>query len=251
MPTLCLTRRKTQLELLALLCDGRRRAVVIPPAVSAASGEVATRFLALESDGVLLEWPLSKVDDTVIVDATVTVLFDHDAQPYAFRTETYGRVWWTCPQRGAIAAWKLRLPLRIEERPPRRHSRVPLAELGDVTARFTSVANPTRHFAARLQDLSAGGLQAVAGGGCDVPVRQGESFWVRFHLPGNDAALEFVVRVAHTRGPSRDGTVVFGCTFCPGDDPAPRQQGLERIEQYVARRRAGTEARQPALGRGE
>jgi len=252
MPTLCLTRRKTQLELLARLCDGRCRAVVSPPAASAASGEVATRFLALESDGVLLEWPLSRVDDAVIVDATVTVLFDYDGQAFTFRTETYGRVWWTCPERGPVAAWKLRLPLRIDERSRRRHNRMPFAELDDIAAAFTSVADPTRRFTARLRNFSAGGLEAVAIGGGDVPVQPGGSYWVQFVLPGDDPALEFVVRVAHTHPQPRDGTVVFGCTFCPGDDPALRRRGFERIEQFVSRRRcAETAASQPPSGRGE
>lgn len=252
MPTLCLTRRKTQLELLAQLCQERRRADIVPPATAASSDAIPARFLALESDGVLLEWPPGGVDDALVVDATITALFEHEQRSYAFRTETYGRVRWTCPRRGPVAAWKLRLPLRIDERSPRRHPRLRLRELGPVAARFTSVAEPDRRFAVRLQDLSAGGLQALVSGRPGVAVRPGELYWTQFALPGEDDVIEFVVRVAHTRVNPQDGALVFGCTFCPGDDPTPRRRQLERIERYVSRRREAGRDRPASLsGRGE
>ncbi len=252
MPTLCLTRRKTQLELLAQLCQERHRVDIVPPATAPTSDAIPARFLALESDGVLLEWPPGGVDDALVVDATITALFEHEQRSYAFRTETYGRVRWTCPRRGPVAAWKLRLPLRIDERPPRRHTRLRLSELGAIAARFTSVAEPDRRFAVRLQDLSAGGLQAVVSGRPGVAVRPGELYWTQFALPGEDDVLEFVVRVAHTRVSPQDGALVFGCTFCPGDDPTPRRRQLERIERYVSRRREAGHDRPASLsGRGE
>jgi len=229
MTTQCLTRRKTQLELLALLCAQRRRACVVLPD----GGEANTRFLALEADGVLLEWPLNGVEAAAAGGATVTVLFEQGDCGYRFRTETTGRVWWQDARRGQVAAWRLRLPLRIEPRRARRHLRLSLAGLPPVFGRFSSATDPLRAFTVQLRNLSPGGLQGSTDSAAAGILHPGDLFWVEMDLPDQCERCVFLARIAHAQREPRRGVTVFGCTFCGGEDPLAHEESLARVERFL------------------
>ncbi len=234
MPGLCLTRRRTQLDLLAGACDARQRAQVRHAGTP--DQPLETRLLALQPDGLLVEWPVGSVTPAELSGIPVDVHFEHLGQAYAFRSATRGRVWWHCPRRAQIAAWKLNVPLRIEARRARRNLRLSLHGL-PVEVRFTRVADSRTTFQAQLRWLSGGGLCATAGGP-PAGGRLGELYWARFGLPGEAQRYEFVVRVAHLR-PSPRGTAL-GCKYCAADEPSLRAHQLERLEQYLTTRRPAT-----------
>ncbi len=229
MATLCLTSRKTQLELLGEVCTQRRRACVLLPDDS----ETNTRFLALEADGVLLEWPLSGVEPRAANGTTVTVLFEHQDHGYRFRTETTGRVWWQDMRRGQVAAWRLRLPLRIELRQPRRHIRLSLAGLPPICGRLRSATDPQRAFTVQLRNLSRGGMQGSASSLEVGSLRSGELFWVELDLPSPCERCELLARIAHAQTDAQRGITVFGCTFCGGEDPLAHEEQLARVERFL------------------
>jgi hypothetical protein len=193
----------------------------------------------LHPDGVLLEWPAQGSDLIPISGAPVDVSFEHHAEPFGFRTETRGRMWWSTGAQRQIAAWKLALPLCVESRQPRRHYRVSLAGLPLVTAHCTSVAHAQHTFTALVRNLSVGGLRATATLETGVRLKAGELFWVQFTLPGHQAKFEFVVCVTHVRIIGRQNLVVFGALFCPSEDHSEHHEKLHRIEQFVARHAAG------------
>lgn len=236
METLSLTRRKSQLDLLAQACEGRYSARVALSARSTETTHILTRFLALEPGGVLLEWPPQAIGAMAVSGAPVTVFFDHQAQCFSFRAGTRGRAWWCSAARGQVAAWKLGLPLRIDTRRQRESYRISLADIGPVAARCTSVIDPQRSFPVRLRNISTGGISATTALTKVAPVRAGATFWTQFELPGEPGVFEFVVRVAHVHASTPTDTLVLGCAFCPGEAPLPYRAQLKRIGQFVAQR---------------
>jgi hypothetical protein len=248
MDTLTLTRRKSQLELLALACESRYSARVALAERSRGTTHIPTRFLALEPGGVLLEWPPQAIGAHVVSGAAVTVFFDHQDQCLSFRADTRGRAWWCSSSRGQVAAWKLGLPLRIDSRQQRESRRISLTDIGPVPARCTSVTDPQRCFTVRLRNLSIGGLSATAALTRVAPLHAGTMFWTQFELPGEPGGFEFVVRVAHVHSNKPTDTLVLGCAFCPGEDPLPYRTQLARIGDFVARRQ---QARDSSVNRAK
>lgn len=232
MPSMSLARRKSQLELLAQACAQRQPLRVRTRAP--AGPETSTRFLALHPDGVLLEWPAQGSDLIPISGAVVDVRFEHHAEPFGFRTETRGRMWWSTGAQRQIAAWKLALPLCVEARQPRPQYRVTLSDLPPVAACCTSVSHAHRKFNTHLRSLSARGLRATMALGSGTPLEPGELLWVDFTLPGEQGEYEFVACVTHVRRCERHNLVVFGALFCPSEDQSAHYEKLRRIEDFVA-----------------
>ncbi len=233
MATLSLTRRKTQLELLAQASAGRTPVRVVLVLETAGTCDARTCLLSLEPDGMLLDWPAEGPGGIPADGATVDVFFEHDGQAYGFRTRTSGQVLWSYPRRGQVPAWKLDLPLRITSRQEREHYRVSLADVGPIEGRFTSVTTPEHSFAVHLHNLSAGGLSATAVRDEARDGQPGNLFWADFELPGDSERLEFVVRVAHSLEDAGNDTVSLGCMFCPSEDPTPHRGQLRRVERFV------------------
>jgi c-di-GMP-binding flagellar brake protein YcgR len=231
-----LTRRKAQLELLAQACQKSHRARVVLAGRASPGPATNTRFLALEPDGVLLQWPADGLNDIPASGATVEVFFEHAGQRYGFRTQTRDRVWRACDREEEGTAWKLALPLRVEYRQQRQHFRVSLADLGPIPADCTSVANEQHSFAGELQSISPGGLRVSAARTDAGALGAGELLWTEFELPGQTGPFEFVVRVAHATLNEESNRVVFGCMFCPGEDCTSHHAQLDRIERFVAQR---------------
>ncbi len=228
--------RRVQLDLLTQACEYRRRARVAISDLAGDPASVNTRFLALEPDALLLEWPRGGGKRIPIQDATVDVFFSHNHKHFTFRTKTQGRTWWRCARRGSVAAWRLAVPLRLEPGQQRAHFRVCLADLDPAKARFFSVSKPDRSFVADVTNLSAGGLGATASTVSAGVPSVGEVFWVSFKLPGDRERLELIVRLVHVRELKPTATVVLGGTFCPGEDPAAYRARLSRIERFVLAR---------------
>lgn len=240
MAALCLTRRKTQLELLAEACRQRHRARVLLPRPAEDEFVANTRFLALTRSTLLLGWPSCALGDDIVRDAPVEVHFEHDKQRFAFRTQSRGCASWRGPQRCQAPAWELNVPLCVERREQRTCRRVSLTEVGEIAARFTSVTNPSCTFTVQLTNVSGGGLGGTAPLPAARSARLGDLFWTDFELPEGSQPLEFIVRLVHAREVARQDKVAIGCTFCPAEDPATRRDQLRRLEQFVARHERAT-----------
>jgi c-di-GMP-binding flagellar brake protein YcgR len=250
MQSLPLTRRKTQLDLLSAACGCRQRAHVAQPATDAAGPTVNTRFLALESDGLLLEWPAGSDASRMVEGETVEVSWEHQGERYTFRTQSIGQVWWNCPRRGDIPVWKLGLPLRVQAKQRRTHCRVSLSDLDPIPVRFTSTADSHAAFVARLVNVSPGGLGALAAADEYPDVSVGDLHWAEFELPGQPGRFEFVVRCVHANALSPGGATVVGCAFCPTDDASAHSRQLERIQDFVLSRQYARRRREHAYCAG-
>lgn len=241
MAALCLTRRKTQLELLADACRQRQRARVLLPRAAEHQLVAHTRFLALTRNALLLEWPDCVPDHEIVRDATLDIHFEHDDQHFAFRTQSHGcACWHDSPRCCRTPVWKLNVPLCVVRREQRAYRRMSLAEVGQVAARFTSVADPSCTFTAQLTDVSGGGLGGTAWLPAARFARPGDLFWTDFELPEDSQTFEFVVRLVHAQEVAPQGNVALGCTFCPAEDPTTQRDQLRRIEQFLARQEGTT-----------
>jgi c-di-GMP-binding flagellar brake protein YcgR len=225
-------RRQSQRDLLTQL-SARRRQVTVSRLTNDSNGSVHTRVLAVERDGVLLEWPHAGLGDIPESGAMVAVQFEHLGERLSFRVPALGRTTWQATGRGPVTAWRLALPIRIEPVQQRRHFRVNLTHRTPLVAQCTSVEDPTRGFAIHVRNLSGGGLCATADRAHVDQVRTGATFWTRFTLPDEPAPLEFVVRVAHTHDSPTENTLVFGGMFCAGDDPRYHRMQMVRIERFL------------------
>ena len=238
-----LTRRAGQLDLLRQLCAKRRQATV-HLVTGDAQVAVHTRFLALEPDALLLEWPHPGLEEIPEGSATVAVQFEQLGERLGFRVPALGRTNWQVAGRGPLPAWKLALPVRIEPVQQRRHFRVNLAHRAPLTAQCTSTDDPGRSFAVRLQNLSSGGLCGTVAHAEAGAVQAGATYWTRFDLPDEPAPVEFVMRVAHSHENPADRTLVFGGMFCAGEDPRYHRAQMHRVERFLT----CPSRRQPSAG---
>ena len=243
MSQLSLTRRRTQLELLSAVCAAHQRAQYVIADSFGSAAARNTRFLALESDSLLLEWPISGTDDLLTPGTLISITFEYEDEPYTFTVRSLERVWWDSPERGATAAWKLAVPLRLESRQRRAYGRVSLSDLAPIPVRFTSTADPQATFVGRLINLSTGGFGAVAPADEDPDVGVGDLHWAAFELPDGNGPCEFVVRCVHANTLEPSGTTVLGCALCPADDGDTHRSQVERIERFVHARHSARQQR--------
>ncbi len=233
---LLVTRRRAQHDLLAKACEHRQRARLVLAGLAVEAPPINTRFLALLSDALLLEWPLGGAKYIPPRDALIDVFFEHAQKRYTFRSTTQGREWWWCERRGGVAAWRLTLPLRVEPGQQRAHYRISLADLDPVRVRFADVSDPARSFVAGVTNLSAGGLGAIASQADAAAVAVNDLLWTTFRLPDDCEIFEFIVRVMHRRDVPHNATTVLGCMFCPGEDPELHRDRIVRVQRFVAAR---------------
>jgi hypothetical protein len=231
MATLLLTRRRTQLALLAQACRERRRARILEPGTAQRGiAPTETRFAALEADAVLMQWPRRVSGRIAHSGATVDVYFHDGDHLLGFRTQTRGRASCVLGSGTHVAAWKLGVPLCVEPREQRHRRRVQLPAQPPTIARCTRVSDGRHSFAARLENLSTGGLQVQAPLTEAAWVRPGEGLWIQFTPPGQSRACDFVVRVVHASPQTGTGTVVLGCRFCPSDDAVEHHRRLACVQ---------------------
>ncbi len=227
-----LTRRKMQLATLAAACRQRRQARVARLS-AAGGGPLALRFLALQPDAVLLQWPPHGTGTIAASGAAVEVRFQDAGRVLGFRTTTRGRVQCARDMGGAIQAWKLALPLCVEPRQPRQHIRATTSAAAPLAVCCTSVTNLGHSLTARLHDLSTGGLRIRAPQHEAQWAQPGEVIWTSIALPDGSGNVEFVARVLHARAGQPDGTVLLGCRFCPRDDSTVHDRQLAQLRQFL------------------
>jgi hypothetical protein len=248
--TSCLaTSRRTQLDLLARVCERNTRACLAMRAADDSVAIVNTRFLALEPNALCLHWPRDERAAGLTPGVTAEVRFTHAGGRYAFKAELRARVWRRVSGKGRVAALMLALPLRVERREQRRSLRTPLTRLSTpLTARLTSVSEPDLGFTLRASDISAAGLGGVSRDPVAGRLKTGGLFWAEFALPDRRDKIEFVVRLAHWRTIRRSGDVrvKLGCGFCPADDPAAYQDNLRRLDRFVAQQQQASPTRTAA-----
>jgi hypothetical protein len=225
-----------QFDLLAEACERQLRARLTWPRQAGGGPAASTRLLGMTRTHLFVSWPSGLASGSSDAGALVEAYFRLRGNWFAFRTKTCGPETWTCPDCGELEAWKLALPTCIERKQQRDHFRVPVTDLGNIAARFTSVDDPASSFTGNLTDVSAGGLAGVAPIDVAERAEPGALFWAEFSLPDNPIAFEFVVRVVRKQPMESQRTVVLGCKFCPGEDPSVFCRQMYLLERFVAER---------------
>lgn len=241
MSLLTLERRRSQIELLADVCERHNSVRIALHRSGARATTFATRLLCVERNALWVECPVGETGQAVHPGRLAEVFFDHEGQRFAFTAQMHGRFERSFDALGERAALKLSFPSRIERRQQRESFRVSLAAVGPVTSRMTSMLVSDRTLECRLLNLSQGGLAALASWDAIDSLTIGEVFWAEFELPGDPETYEFAVRLAHRRqrtdDPSRG---IVGWAFCGGDDQTGKREQLERIRRFVAPPPAGS-----------
>ncbi len=235
MDFLNLTRRRSQLELLQTVADGRQQARVVRPQAGGGT-PIHTRFVALANGGVVLAWPSDGSADRVVEDEPVEMLFEHAGETFSARARSIGRVLWDAVRSAQREAWQLTLPLNVQREQQRAHYRVSLDGSHTLPVRFTSTVDRAGSCEARMTNISAGGLGAVVAPRDAAKVRRGELYWIDLTLPGDGGRIDFVLRVVHDHQIDESHSKIVGCQFCPGEDADRHAACLIRVEQFVARR---------------
>ncbi len=276
MGLLTLTRRRAQLEVLAQACE-RHAAVRVGlprlsraavrahaagektepranrvidagpggPAVSLETAEVQTRLLSLQPDGLLLEWPAQGLGDIPLSGGPVDLNFEHAGEELSGRAETCGRAW-PCGGAGQ-AAWKVRLPLRLERRRAERGFRTCVVP-GRVPARCTPMADDRPSFVAEVRELWPAGMTLEVMQNCPAAIQPGELLWIDVAVPRPGGRFEFVVRVLDVRNPDhlRQRTkrrspapcepveMRIRCAFCGSEDPERQEDALQQLVRQLA-----------------
>ena len=237
MAQLTLTRRNSQLALLARACEhGRPGRVTIRSEVDDAYC-ANTRLLVLARDALFIAWPDQPLTPAERRGAMAEVHFDLDDEHYALVARTCGRRERDINGRGRVATLELSVPLRVERRQRRRDVRMPLNRMQPIEARLTAMLDPDLQVALRLTDLSRGGAAGVTNCPTCSDLRIGNPFWMEFTLPDDPQPFELAVRLVRRRAAQDGAGTILGCGFCPHDDPRAHEQSLDRLEQFVARQR--------------
>ena len=234
MSLLTLARRRTQIELLADVCERHRSARIALRGPGASPTTIETTLLALESDAIWVAWPSGESAQAAQPGCSAEVYFDHQGRKFAFTSRTCGRFQRTFDTLGERAALKLSLPTRIDHRQQRQSCRISLAALAPIQARLTSMLDADRELDCRLLNLSHGGIAAQAHWNTIASLAIGEVFWIEFDLPNVSERFEFAVRLAHRRRSEDRLRGIVGWAFCGGDDQMNNYDKLERISQAVA-----------------
>jgi len=220
------------MELLAPVCAARGLARVAPVHGGEACESVTTRFLALESDHLVVAWPGAGTGLIAPSDESVDVFFRRCGVLLALRTQTLGPLP-PPPGQMRISGWKLALPLRIERRQQRVYPRLSLESFPPVLARMTSTTENRRSFTAQLLNLSRTGLGATVPHPDGMDLSTDASYWVVFELPGESSPFEFVARVRHAQISRSDGAARLGCVLCPGEETGRQADALLRLERSL------------------
>ena len=108
-----------------------------------------------------------------------------------------------------------------------------LAGSYEVVGDFEREQGGTR-FQARLMNISAGGVAAIAFDLCERSLQMGDIYKLAFQLPGVKRAFSFRTELCHLRK-GQGGYVVIGLKYVPETDATEMRHAVRQISQFVAR----------------
>ena len=235
MSTLSLTRRKTQLELLAHACHLQQPVRLTPHNVSADEMAENARLLALETDSILLAAPDGDTLGVLPTGSAMDVSFTHDGQQYAFTADI--RAMESAPSGSDATPRRVRLslPLRCERVCPRDEFRFVPADGEQVEVSLRDMFNSVWRFDTHLTGISADGFQVIMDRKRAERLHPRELFHAELKLPGRSPCADWVVRPAQSwPSPTDAHQAVVLWRVCPGDDPDFHGRSLTRFKQSIA-----------------
>ncbi|MFO0840634.1 MAG: hypothetical protein U1D55_19160 [Phycisphaerae bacterium] len=225
--------RRAQMTLLVDACRQREPARLASPAADA--GEVPTRFLAIEPDGVLLD-ASQEPRCSFAPHTSIQVRFSHDGVEYRFSAAARGERLYNTGG-AAIAALKIDLPMRITCAPEPHDQALDLLNgLDAIPATISGILKPELCFEVRLQQLSRCDARTLIAGSTPRSLRKGDVCWLEFELPGEPRRCELVVRLMGVDSPTPDASAMEWSVH-PVEDPEKLDSLYERLERFAAAQR--------------
>ena len=235
--TLCLTRRRVQLELLSRACAAGSAARISVRRAQPERPGANTHLLALDEDGVWVTWPEGLLAPEEETGTPVRVCFEQKRQRFVFTAETRARCVRACGARGPIAALHVSLPLRVEREERREAGRLTLKATDALRARLVQTTNKRRTFELELTNISAGGFGGTVAAAALQTIEPGALFWAEIALASSTRPMDFVVKLVHTASGTALDAVATGWVFCPGDDETRYRANLTRLTAFVEEHR--------------
>lgn len=236
MHTICLTRRRNQLELLHNACAARAPGILRRRRPRSTPGDPHnTRLLGMSSEYLWLTWPIDASESTIHADVGILVEFDQGGRRYRFPACVCERETYPNEYEGPVDALRVTLPLRVEladteER--RSFERIDLSGCPDLPLRLVHITNKHRTATARLTDISLGGFGATFEHDQSEAVGSDSLFWVELRLRPDDRPIDFVARLVHEN--EADGAVTTGWEFCATEDDGSYRRNLRQLQSFVA-----------------
>jgi c-di-GMP-binding flagellar brake protein YcgR len=111
---------------------------------------------------------------------------------------------------------------------------VSLAGCEEVIGEMRAMAGDDQVFQARLMNISAGGVAAIAVDVRADRIHKGDHFLLQFRLPGVKRSFCFRTSLCHVRS-CQGGNVIMGLKYLPEPDPGEMRHAIRQISQFVAR----------------
>lgn len=224
----------SQLTILREACDKRTAAEIEVEAGAALQPRPRTRLIGADSQAVYIDRPVQRGIPIELIAGDPTVVhFFFGGERYTFRS----RIGRECqvPSGGqVIQGFALALPDGVHRHERRTDCRVSLAGCEEIIGELRCVQGDSPVLQARLMNLSAGGVAAIAVEEIAGQIKQGDHFVLQFRLPAIKRMFSFRTCLCHVRS-FQGGHLVMGLRYLPEVDPGDMRRAIRQISQFVAR----------------
>lgn len=196
-----------------------------------------TRLLACDEDFVYIDRPtLEGMPLELATDTPAVVFFMCDGDRFAFRSRIAEECKVPIGGDHTIPGFAMPLPDHVQRQERRLDCRASLAQCQEVIAEL-HLAEPAaceECFEARLLNISAGGLAAIAFDVQGHKLVPGTKYRIVFELPGIKNAFEFDTALRRVRNLKESGSIL-AMKFLSGDNAAEMRRAVRQVSQFVAK----------------
>lgn len=217
-------------------CEGRTMARIEIDEPDGHLQHGRTRLLACDEQALYIERPKEQGMPLELTDdATAKVHFLFDGERYSFRTRVLEECSVQLGDGSSMPGFALQIPNIIHRDERRSDYRASLAKCEEVISTIRPL-NPTGQsgFSARVMNISAGGLAAIAIDLQDHVLELGKPYTVEFSLPGISQPFHFQTQLRHLRELKGAG-YVLGLKFLPDVDATQMRRAVRQVSQFVSK----------------
>ena len=195
-----------------------------------------TRLLACDQRAVYIERPKDQGMPLELTDdAPAKVHFLLDGERYSFRTRVIEECSVQLGDGSNMPGFALELPDIIHRDERRNDYRASLAKCEEVICTIQALDRAGESgFSARVMNISAGGLAAIALELQNNVLERGKPYAVEFSLPGVSQRFHFQTQLRHLRELKGAG-YILGLKFLPDTNAAQMRRAVRQVSQFVSK----------------
>lgn len=195
-----------------------------------------TRLLSCDEQALYIERPKDQGMPLELTDgATAKVHFLLDGERYSFRTRVVEECSVQLGDGSSMPGFALEVPDVIHRDERRNDYRASLAKCEEVVSTIKPLGQADESgFSARVMNISAGGLAAIAIDLENHVLELGKPYTVEFSLPGVSQPFHFQTQLRHLRELNGAG-YVLGLKFLPDADATQMRRAVRQVSQFVSK----------------